>query len=392
MKIVYLIGRFPPVYGGQTPVEIDINSELVKRNHSICFITPRFDKKHLEFEQYNGISIIRISPPLKGPFSEILFVLNAFIKIKQLNLNPELIVDLIPFGNSMIITKLFSKIWKIPVVCKLSQEGTNEPFASEKGMFGFVRKRFFSIYEKIIAISPILVENCKMAKISNNKIEFIPNCVNTSQFTPVDEVYKNKLRQELFPNIQGDIVTIVGTITQRKRPHLAIEAWKILKLKYLKPATIVFVGPEKSSGQPFDEKYVNQLKNKIKQYGLEDSVIFTGFQKNIHEYYQASDITLFVSEREGLPGVVLQTMSAGVPIVTVNIEKITEYMLTNGKEGYITSENPKEISQRMTSLLLNSEQRDSMGNYSRKNALDRFSINAVTDKIEKLYQNAISLQ
>jgi len=389
MKIVYLIGRYPPVYGGQTPVEIDINSELVKRNHSITFITPKFDKNHLDFEEFNGINIIRVSPPMIGPFSEILFVFRAFLKIKKLKLMPDIIVDLFPFGNSMIITKFFSRIWKFPVVCKLSQEGTNEPFASEKGIFGFFRRKFHSIYSKIIAISPILVENCKKASIPDGKVEFIPNCVDTVRFAPIDNKQKNLIRQKLFPETKGKIITVVGTITPRKRPHLAIEAWKIFKSEYHEPATLVFVGPLKSTGHPFEEKYVNQIKSKISQYRLDDSVIFTGFKKNIHEYYQASDISLFVSEREGLPGVVLQTMSSGVPIVTVNLEKITEYILTNGKEGYITSENPSEISKRMISLLSNSEKLDLMAENCRENVLDRFSIDTVTKKIENLFSDVI---
>jgi glycosyltransferase involved in cell wall biosynthesis len=390
MIIVYLIGRFPPVYGGQTSVEIDINRELAKRGHTIYFITPKYDKTHAEYENYEGINVIRVNPPLKSSLSELNYVLNAFIKIRILKITPDIIIDLIPFGNSMVITRYFSKLWNVPIVCKPSQAGANEPLAAGKGKFGFILKKLFGTYSKFIAISPILLENFRRAGIPDNKIEFISNCVDTDLFAPVAKSVKYKLRQKLFSTLKGKIVIVVGNVSKRKRSHLAIEAWKIFKTNFLEPATLVFVGPVKSTGHPFDEKYVDELKSKIQQYGLADSVIFTDFQKNVHEYFQTSDISLFVSEREGLGMVVLESMSTEIPIVTVAIDKITDYILTNGKEGFITTDDPHEISERMITLLSNSEIGKVMGKNGRRTVLVRFSVNEVADLIENLYRNVIS--
>jgi glycosyltransferase involved in cell wall biosynthesis len=390
MRIAEIIGRYPPVYGGQTPVEIEINRQLAKRGHLIYFLTPRYDKIHAEYEYYEGINVVRVSPPLKGPLSELIYILNAFTKIRKLKIAPDIIVDLIPFGNSMLITRFFSKFWNIPVIGKLSQAGTNEPLASGNGSFGFLRKQLYDTYSKIIAIAPILVENCKLAGIVEDRVKLISNCLNTDLFVPVVDNVRQELKQRLFPGVKGKIVTVVGSVSKRKRPHLAIEAWKILKTKYVESATLVFIGPVTSSGQPFDGQYVDQLNKKICQYGLEDSVIFTGFQKNVHEYFQVSDIALFVSEREGLGMVVLEAMSSETPVVTVNLEKITEYILTDEKEGFVTSDDPFEISDRILILLSNPEIGKSMGKFGRMKVLDKFSVNKITDEIENLYHNAIS--
>jgi glycosyltransferase involved in cell wall biosynthesis len=390
LTIVYIMNRFPPVYSGVAIVEIIKNKELVRRGHKVFFITPKYDRKHPDFELYEGINVIRVQPPLRGPISEIFYVLATFIKIIQMKIRPDVIVDTIPFGNPMPFIRLFTKIRRIPVVARLSQSGANEPLDAMNGAFGFMRKRFLSTYDKSIAISPDLYEICKRARIPDNRIELIPDCVDTDLFSPVDVNKKFAIREQLFPGIKGAIVTVVGNVSKRKRPHLAIETWKILKSKYSEPATLVFVGPVKSTGHQFDEEYVDQLKKRIQQYNLDDSVLFTGFQKNIQEYYQASDITLFVSEREGLPGAVLQTMSAEIPIVTVNIEKITEYMLSDGKEGYITSDDPHEISGRMITLLSNLEIQKLMGKNGRINVLGRFSIKEIADQTEKLFQIVIA--
>ena len=224
MIIVYLIGRFPPVYGGGGNIEIIRNKELVNRGHIVYFLTPRFEKTHLAYENHEGINVIRIFPPLRGPLSELIFVLNAFISIIKLKIKPDLIVDVFPYGNSMLITRFFSKILNIPIIARLSQSGANEPLAAIKGKLGFLRKKLLFTYKSTIAISPDLIENCKEAGIPVDRIALIPDCVDTDLFCPVDDVEKTKLRNRLFPNVQGKIITVVGTVTKRKRPHLAIEA------------------------------------------------------------------------------------------------------------------------------------------------------------------------
>ena len=389
MIIVYLIGRFPPVYGGGGNVEIARNIELLNRGHKIYFMTPRYDKSHLSYENYMGIHVYRVYPALEGALSSIFYVLNSFIKILRFGIHPDLIIDVIPYSNPLPFIRLFSKLLHAPVIGRTTQTGANEPLASQGGKFGFFRKLFFDTYEHTIAISPDLVTHCMSGGIPENRVTLIPDCVDTDYFSPIDEADKEKLRNKLFPKLEGEIVSIVGNVSQRKRSHLAIEAWKALQSKYTKPVTLIFIGPIKSSGHPFDEDYVHYIRSKIIEYDLEDSVLFTGFQKNINEYFKISDITLFVSEREGLPGVVLQSLSTGVPIVTTNIEKVTEYMLTDNVEGFITSDEPAEIADRMIDLLSDQELRKKMGLKGRKNVINRFGIKKNTDAIEELFNNVI---
>ena len=385
MKICYIIGRFPPVYGGATNVEILKSKYLIEKGHDIYFITPRFDKEHPKFEVFEGINVIRVYPALKGPVSELLYVLNAFLQLIFLRIKPDLLVDVIPFGNSMLITRLFSIILRLPIVARLTQSGSNEPLSALKGKFSFIKKRLFSTYKKIIAISPDLYKNCLQAGISKDRVKLIPNCVDTERFLPLEEDEKIELRNKLFPGLMGGIVTVVGAVSERKRAHLAVEVWRVLKSKYDRPVTLVFVGPVESSGHPFDVDYVDQLKQTINNYRLSDSIIFTGLKENVQAYFQVSDILLFLSKREGLPGVVLQSMSSGIPIITTKMENITEFILTNGHEGIISSDEPKEIADHIITLLSNAELRQAMGIKGRQNALNRFSIPEVSRKIEHLY-------
>ncbi|WP_295084256.1 glycosyltransferase family 1 protein [Ruminococcus sp.] len=56
-----------------------------------------------------------------------------------------------------------------------------------------------------------------------------------------------------------------------------------------------------------------QIKEKVKNYGLEDSVIFLGVRKDVDRLYQAMDIFVLPSHYEGLPVVGVEAQAAGLP-------------------------------------------------------------------------------
>ena len=389
MNIAVLIGRFPPVFGGQTPVEIEIHSELVNRGHNVSFLTPKYSDDLKDYELFKGINVYRIRPGMKGPLSELRYVFNSLYHLFKLELNPDVLIDCLPFGNSMLITYIASKIFKIPVISKMSQVGTNEPLSAKSGKLGFLRKSLFLFYEHNIAISPSLVENCNKGGVPIEKITLVSNCLDTNRFSNMKDSKKISLRKNLMDGFDGRIVIVVGNVSKRKRVHLAIESWNILKNKFSDPCKIVFIGPIESTGHEFDALYVKNIRKLVNQYKLNDSVIFTGNKKNIEQYYNIADVLLFVSEREGLGMVVLEAMSCEVPVVTVNIEKITDYILTNNLEGLIVKDKAKEIATSLINILSDQKLSEKMGKRGRKTVVEKFGVNIIVDQIEILYQNGV---
>jgi len=81
---------------------------------------------------------------------------------------------------------------------------------------------------------------------------------------------------------------------------------------------------------PDRKKYELQIKS----LGLEKKVFFLGWRTDIHKLYQASDIFLLPSEGEGLPGVVMEAASFGVPCVASDIPCIPD-LIDDGKSGFL---------------------------------------------------------
>ncbi len=391
MKIFVIVGRYPPVFGGATPTLITLFSEMVRRGHEVEFITPKYSTDHPAKEFHNGINVTRISPGITNSWSGIKFTINSINYIIKNKISADVIIDTMPYGLSMPFFQIYAKLKRIPLVARLTQVGTNEPEAALKGKSGKLLRNFVENYDYTICISSALEKICQNANLNPSKFGKIHNAVDTEKFSPCKSIkMKDQLKNQLLSNANRPIILVPGSISPRKRSHLALDAWAILKKKFLIHGTLVFVGPLSSTGQNFDYKYVNMIMDRTKKYELQDSVIFTDYKKNIDEFYKISDLLLFVSSREGLPNVILEGMSCGLPVVSTRIINITDDIFSDGVEGFYTSDNPSEIADRILCILNNQQLKKSMSDASLITINKKFSLKIIADETEKLLNRLVN--
>ncbi len=98
----------------------------------------------------------------------------------------------------------------------------------------------------------------------------------------------------------------VGALTRRKNVHLLIEALKFLPENY--HLTIVGRG---------DDEYQKYLEDLVKKYNLHDRINFVGYVEypKLPKYYKNADLLVLPSSYEGLPKVVLEALSCGIPVL-----------------------------------------------------------------------------
>lgn len=131
----------------------------------------------------------------------------------------------------------------------------------------------------------------------------------------------------------------VGRLAEQKRQDRIIEIAKILKEKGLDVEFwILGVGPLETA-----------LKEQAYNAGVEDMVLFKGFQTNPYIYMKAADIFLLTSDTEGYPTVVCEALCLGKPIVSTNVTGVDE-LLTNDA-GIVCGYDVEEIAGKLSSLI-----------------------------------------
>lgn len=124
----------------------------------------------------------------------------------------------------------------------------------------------------------------------------------------------------------------VGRLTPAKGQHILIDALKRL-IGDGRKVQLRVVG----DGEDRDSLHAH-----VKQCGIQDAVIFEGAvnQERIRELYARADAFVIPSFAEGIPVVLMESMSMGIPCITTRITGIPE-LITDGENGLLTT--PSDI-------------------------------------------------
>ncbi|MBI3756055.1 MAG: glycosyltransferase family 4 protein [Deltaproteobacteria bacterium] len=141
---------------------------------------------------------------------------------------------------------------------------------------------------------------------------------------------------------------------------------------------IVGDGPEKDN-----------LQKLVLKMGLQDRIIFTGFQTNAISYINAMDIFVLPSENEGLPRVVLEAMLMAKPVVACNITGPSE-LVVYGETGFLVPvRNPEMLANALLKLVASNDLRRGMGEKGRMRVIERFAIDKYVTGVSNIFKEVL---
>lgn len=108
----------------------------------------------------------------------------------------------------------------------------------------------------------------------------------------------------------GALIGIVGRLQRWKGMHVLIDALPAVRARH-PDARVVIVGGEHEPEPDYGER----LHAQVRRLGLDDAVLFAGFQPDVPRWMQAMDIVVHASDREPFGIVVVEAMALGKPVV-----------------------------------------------------------------------------
>jgi len=141
-------------------------------------------------------------------------------------------------------------------------------------------------------------------------------------------------------------------------------------------------------------KDLKKLRSETKKAGIDNRFILLGQVKKDHlvKLYQNASIFVLPSYHEGLPGVLLEAMSCGLPIVATNVRGNRD-LITNGKNGIIVPpRDPIKLSEAISALLDDKKLGESHGLLARKTIEQQYTWNKVSNKLLKCYKSLVEVK
>ncbi|RKX94400.1 MAG: glycosyltransferase [Spirochaetes bacterium] len=174
------------------------------------------------------------------------------------------------------------------------------------------------------------------------------------------------------------IIVSCGRLTWQKNHELLIKAVYIVLKKMDIRVLILGEGPEEAN-----------LRKSVCRLGMEDKVLFLGFQKDIYKYIKIADVFVLPSRYEGFPNVILEAMACGVPVISTNCPDGPNEIIVDGVNGMLVPPDDVNAMAQAIIQLLNDENLRERFRMEGWKCIRHFGIDKMVAEYEKVF-NMIS--
>ena len=210
---------------------------------------------------------------------------------------------------------------------------------------------------------------------SAKHIRVLSNGVDTNVFAP-NALVRERMRERLGLAPHGVVLGAVGRLVPIKGHGTLLRAAEQLIGSGLDVQVLV-VG-----GGPELERlrgYVSQSK------GLQGRVTFNGPSLAVQELYQAMDVFVLPSIREGMSNTLLEAMASGLPCVASNVGSNGE-LVGDGQWGYLfRAEDVEGLGRSLEQLVKQTGLRERFGAAARRQAVEVYGLDRMVKRYADLY-------
>jgi glycosyltransferase involved in cell wall biosynthesis len=381
MRILQVISYFNPKFGGDVNSTFNLSKYLSKNSHDVTIITTDFgfDKEYVKSMQKEHVTVI----PFHCVFNIGLFIVTPSIKkwVKK-NIKDFDIVHMNNFRsyqNNVVCH--YAMKYNIPYI--LQARGSVLPFFQKQKL----KKLYDAVWgneilknaNMVVALTNAEREQYKQLGVNEERIEVVPNGLDLTIFDRLPQ--KGTFRDKYNIASDAKIVLFLGRLHKIKGIDFLIDAFSEVQ-KEVPTSKLVIVGP--------DEGYLKNLKNQADESTVESNILFTGplyGQDKLAAYLDAS-VYVLPSIFEVFGNTVLEAWACGTPVIVTNgcfISDIVE------NAGFSVKYNKEELRRSICNILNDEALRVKFAENGKKLVVEKFDLNIVIKKIEKIYNDCAKM-
>lgn len=386
LSILYVTPYYPPDYAGGGRLAHGIAVKLpaqfkitVLTKHQTQTITKQYST-----DIHEGIKVIRIKKADKGAVHKLFSVINLAARMIEFR-NEYSAVHFVGIPNEVFILTIIAKILGKKIVSTMELLGDDDLYSIKKQPFGTLKINLLKLHKWIGGRSDIVLSESRKVTQLTQKLVELPVAVDMNKYVPVEQSERLKLRDKLFGtkiNKDTKVLIFAGALGERKGVDLIAEfIEKNEEFIVAKNLFFVLIGPveDKELGERLDE-----LKNKKYLY------VIKGLPpEEVIPYYQASDLFVFPSRREGFGMVALEARACGLPCFVSDIAPMRQ-IFVNGETGVLfKTENYDSFEHELMSLVQNDNLLKKVRTVTRTTIDKKYTMDDLIERHVKYYSELV---
>ncbi len=388
MNILHVVTYFAPCFsaGGVVNASYQIAKKQVEQGHNVSVYTTDSCQERIKLDDnYNvdvdGIKVFYFKNISNGIKTKLTIDTPiSLIRYLKKTINDFDIIHIHEHRHSLAIaTHRYAKKNNIPYV--LQAHGSVLPFfQKEKLKEIFDNAWGFDILhdaDRIFALTEVEKDQYLKMGVDEDKIEIVPLGINLNEYNNLPE--KGKFKSKYQIRNDEKLIVFLGRIHEIKGLDLLIKAFSRISDENVKLAII--------GG---DYGFLDTVKTLIKEYHIEDKVIFPGVLTGINKIEALVDCDIFVmpSRYESFTTSGLEAMACSKPLILTKNNHIHDWVKDN--VGLTCEFDENELSNCIETLLNDEELCKQFGENGRKLIESKYDWTKVEKQIEEIYTYCIN--
>jgi glycosyltransferase involved in cell wall biosynthesis len=313
-----------------TKILILASPKISQMEHTILSNLGRMVKTYFELHllcgtdsNYNNLTEFYSIHPgkvWKIDIGDFRYAINSCSRVIR-EINPDLLVNASSPANLGFVISLFSKRYKIPCIIRMTGDSFREAKIHNQSikklkswiLHGQMARSAYKRADFICALGEKFRSDLIYHKYKPEKIIVLPQPFDRRLFTRlnIEKKIQRKIEIGLDPNRKT--VLFVGRLSWLKGVDRVLEIIDEINLK--------------KNALQFCIVGTGEYENYFKRFPSE-LVHMAGVvsHNNVSRYFQAADLFIFPSRTEGLPNVILEALSCGVPVIAAPVGDIPNWV------------------------------------------------------------------
>lgn len=344
LKICHVNMFYLPTFGGVEQVMYELAKRQVAEGHEVhvyCCDSDKNSRIKIKEEIIEGVKVHRLPYIIRLSLST--FIWPSLLWQFNNNVKFDIVHSHVSGHLYILIIGILSKLKGFKHIHTTHCPWTDASFRPKiLRPFLFLNKLFFNrisfkLIDKIIPLTPWELEIINKYVNKNYGNNYIKNKEN-KEISKI-KIIRNGMDSILFKKIKNNkfkekhnikepfLVLFFGRLNPTKGPEMLAKA-AIEITKKRKDIAFVWVGP--------DEGKAEEVQNLIKPYSNMHYLGPIRGKEKVAEMYQAADIYVLPSYREGLPLTLFEAMASGLPIVASPVNGVP-YEMKEPENGFFVN-------------------------------------------------------
>lgn len=303
--------------GGAERVTLILAREIASRGHAVDLLLAQAEGPHLA-EVHESVRVVDLKA------SRVMTSLPAVVRYLRQE-RPQALLSMMVHTN--IVTLWACRLAGVSTRTVVSERVTlswrTEHAKSKRGwLWPWLIRRFYSWADDIVAVANGVADDLvKVAGVPRADVRTIYNPIVRPELL---EKARASLDHPWFKPGQPSVVLAAGRLTEQKGFTTLIQAFARARQSH--PARLLILGEG-------EQRAV--LETLVRELGLDDDVSLPGFEANPYPYMARAAVFVLSSRWEGLPGVLIEALACGAPLIATDCPSGPREILKDGEYGQL---------------------------------------------------------